>query len=131
MEFVEVINSAASLVSLGIDKLALLLTFFVVYKVLANKESALAFVASMRGEKTGVNDEESLKLILPILSQITESIEKVSGNDLNHIQGKIDLLNDCLVRRMDNFDDKLMSHDKQAIRIKDTCDNIWNKINQK
>jgi hypothetical protein len=130
MEFVDILNAAAGLVSIGVDKLALLLAFFVVYKFFTSKEAAQAMMASLKGEKVCNDGSESVALLLPILTQITDSIQKVSGNDLTHIQRGIDGLADCLNRRMDNLDDKLSNHDKQAVQIKDTCDNIWTRLNQ-
>ena len=63
------------------------------------------------GFDRNANSTENLK---PILIELTKNIEKISGNDLVHVQLAIDNLGSKFDDRMNNFDDKLASHDKQA-----------------
>lgn len=71
----------------------------------------------------------------PVLTDIRKAMSKMTDNDLTHIQKAIDDLGKTTSERMDDFDNKLAAHDKQAGVILEkqkeatkTMDMILNKL---
>jgi hypothetical protein len=64
--------------------------------------------------------------VKPVLFRLTESIEKMSGNDLSHLKADIENIGTT----MDSVDKKFIAHDLQAKAILDRVNDVWVKVNK-
>lgn len=60
---------------------------------------------------------DGVRELKPALAAIVNGMEKMSGNDLKHLYDAVELVGLKIDRRMDDFDNKLSAHDKQAGEI--------------
>jgi len=121
---VGILSTVGDIGAIGLSALALFLIFFAMkndmFKKKANTPDAdikNGFDESISNEVTAVAQNSDLEEIKPILKSLVKSIEKMSGNDLSHIQSAIDALGINVARienKVNTLEDKIETHDKQA-----------------
>ena len=123
-DILSILKEISNLSGIAVAGLAIVLTIVMVKGgyVLRPKEN--------QDDINGISIEEIKPLLgklLDTLSVVDEKLGLMQGNELAHIQSALDSLGQKIDNRMDNFDDKLASHDKQANEILVCVKNVWNK----
>jgi hypothetical protein len=62
--------------------------------------------------------------VRPVLLRMTESIEKISGNDLTHLKDDIRSMGD----KLQSIDERFITHDQQAKAILNRVNDVWAEV---
>lgn len=133
-EITSLVSVIGDIGSIGVAALAIILILYackknVIARVDTKKSSNKKTCEIVEVEKPS---KEMLEL-KPILLSLTQSIEKISGNDLSHIHENILDVGRSVNRvelKVDEIEDKLEIHDKQALVIKSKIESTERNIEE-
>lgn len=127
-DILSILKEVSNLSGIAVAGLAIILTIAMVKG---------GYVLKPKGQQEdidGVSIEEIKPLLgkfLSTLGMVDKKLGLMQGNELVHLQKSLDDLGQKIDARMDNFDDKLAAHDKQAGEILICVKNVWNKCESK
>ena len=123
LDVVSILSTVGDIGSIGVAALAIILVLTAIRSNFFSRES----IDKLKEKyvcNTVAKEEPTKEVLLelkPILQGLVMSVQKISGNDLSHLQEKVNNLGatvDWVEIKVEQLEDKIDDHDKQARDIK-------------
>lgn len=132
-DILAILSTIGDIGSIGVAALAIILILCAIRSNIFSKDS-LSKVRDKCVCDTVVEEQsKELTELKPILFSLVQSVEKISGNDLSHIQEKIENLGKSMSRigyQVEELEDKIDTHDRQALVIKGMVESTEKNIDE-